>query len=243
MWNDLACTTTLHFICQSPTKKYTRCPSPGNENCPTTSAPVTPVTEPTVPPKHQEKYKLSIDKLDYTQALQACKDQTMQLVSIQTKVKNDEINILIQKSGIIEPFWTSGNRVADGKTWGEPNNAKTNENAIEVFKAGADTKWNDAPLDLKNRYICESIITSGCGSQCCSSVVNVYVNNNVISSNGTEIKKIYSSSISKPGQSYDVEVKNNINDEHTPEKGLEKIHSRGHHISEKKHTGRHPDLH
>ncbi|KAG5865470.1 hypothetical protein JTB14_023585 [Gonioctena quinquepunctata] len=62
MWNDLACTTALHFICQSPTKKYTHCPSPGNENSPSTSAPVTPVTEPTVPPKHQEKYKLSTDQ-------------------------------------------------------------------------------------------------------------------------------------------------------------------------------------
>ncbi|KAG5865469.1 hypothetical protein JTB14_023584 [Gonioctena quinquepunctata] len=182
----------------------------------------------------------------------------MQLVSIQTKVKNDEINSLIQKSGVIEPFWTSGNRIADGKTWvwlnnekieyfnwnqGEPNNFENIEYAIEVFKAGADTKWNDTPLDFKNRYICESIITSGCGSQCCSSVVNVYVNNNVISSNRTEIKKIYSSSISEPGQSYDVEVKNNINDKHTSQNGLEKIHSRGHHTSEKKHSGTHPQLH
>ncbi|KAG5872367.1 hypothetical protein JTB14_014813 [Gonioctena quinquepunctata] len=261
-WNDLSCTSALNFICQSPTKKYTRCPSAGDGNCPSTSSPVIHVTASPLPPKQQEKYKINADKLTYTQAVQACKDQSMQLVSIQTKEKNDAINKLIQQRGTAEAYWTSGNRIADEKTWvwlnndkleyfnwnqGEPNNAKKNEFGIEIFKVGGDSKWNDAPLDFKSAYICESIITSGCGTQCCSPVVNVYVNNNVISSDGTDSKNIYSSLVSKPGQSYDVEVKNNINENGLESVDTKKIYSQEYHVTNKRHpgkySGKHPGKH
>ncbi|KAG5860658.1 hypothetical protein JTB14_003522 [Gonioctena quinquepunctata] len=137
-----------------------------------TTTTVIPETASPLSPKHQEKYTLNTAKLTYNQAVRACEIQSMQLVSIQTKEKNDAINELIQKKGTDEHYWTSGNRIADNNKWvwfnnktieyfnwnqGEPNNAKTNEFAIKIFKKGADSKWNDDPLEETSSYICESI--------------------------------------------------------------------------------------
>ncbi|KAG5872361.1 hypothetical protein JTB14_014809 [Gonioctena quinquepunctata] len=137
-----------------------------------TSTTVIPDTASPLPPKHQKKYTLNTDELTYNQAVRACENQSMQLVSIQTKEKNDEINELIQKKGTDEAYWTSGNRIADNNNWvwfnnktieyfnwnqGEPNNARKYEFAIKIFKKGADSKWNDDLLELTSSYICESI--------------------------------------------------------------------------------------
>nr|XP_023014521.1 macrophage mannose receptor 1-like [Leptinotarsa decemlineata] len=263
MWNDLGCTGQLNFICQSPTEKYIRggsCPTSGD--CPTAQPSTVPPTPSLTPsPKPQDIYHLSKDRLTYSQATEACRNQSMKLVSIQTKEKNDAINSVLQKSGANEYYWTSGNRIADEKTWiwppsekityfnwdqGEPNNLRTHENCLEVFKSGTDTKWNDDPCDQKNLYICESpaqVPVTGSCSQCCpSSVINVYVNNNLISTNVTDTKRISTTSSNKPGQSYDVEVNNNVNDggqsgSNTKSPPSNRIH---HHVSEKKHPAKHP---
>ncbi|CAG9815365.1 unnamed protein product [Phaedon cochleariae] len=231
-WSDEKCDGKSYFICQTSTKniRTRNCPiSPTGNSCPvqptTPSATVVPSPHPST--VREKKYYFGTERLTYNEAIKSCQDKSMQLVSIQNKEQNDAINTQLQQSNISGSYWTSGNRIADKQTWywlnnekityfnwapGEPNNRKENEYCIEISRSISDSKWNDDPCEKNNFYICESWIETPGQGQCSGSspVVNIYVNNNIVTANGTvfDSNRISTTSNTKPGNG--LEVNNNI---------------------------------
>ncbi|CAG9859690.1 unnamed protein product [Phyllotreta striolata] len=189
-WNDLPCTNAQNFICEAPTSKIAQCPvqdhqcNGQNEHC--------------GKPTKQTKYHLVKEQVSYNSAVKQCQDIGMELLSIQNKAKQIAVDKFITESSYTSWIWTSGNRIADQKTWrwlsgepiseffwyeGEPNNQKGNEECISIGKKTGGSAWNDAPCDAKNYYICEAeeIVNnndnnSNCGCQ--TPAINVYIDTN-----------------------------------------------------------------
>ncbi|KAJ8940568.1 hypothetical protein NQ318_012967 [Aromia moschata] len=122
--------------------------------------------------------KLSDDqKLDssYFRAMQFCRQQGMELVSIPTQAVNDWIARTAEELGLRGNFWTSGTNLGDLNQWvwlstgenvvytnwypTEPSNlVKDNvtENCIEIRHFG-EFRWNDLSCRWDAYFICESV--------------------------------------------------------------------------------------
>ncbi|CAH1099003.1 unnamed protein product [Psylliodes chrysocephalus] len=122
-------------------------------------------------------YVANIFTADFYKAIQFCRQQKMQLLSINSKLENDRIGRFIEDNGMSRGhFWTSAsNHGGDGEwvwlstgqnivytNWypGEPSGISrenNTENCIEARHFGSHGfTWNDLPCHLKAYFICES---------------------------------------------------------------------------------------
>ncbi|CAG9856946.1 unnamed protein product [Phyllotreta striolata] len=154
-WNDVDCNSKRHFICEN-TNRHDQLTifSFVSEKC----------------------YYVNHERLPYHDALQFCKSLSMELVSIPNVSKNIELHRMLQHSGrgfINEshswPFWSSGNRFADGKTFywisGEPieyfNWQDVNDNGslcITLYSDWTEILWeNRNPCTFGQSFVCENM--------------------------------------------------------------------------------------
>ncbi|XP_050499159.1 C-type lectin mannose-binding isoform-like [Diabrotica virgifera virgifera] len=134
-------------------------------------------------------YYLGDKQVNWANAITVCQVVGMSLVSIQSKVKNDEIRKFLQTTGVNytsfdNGIWTSGNRLQDKVHWlwlaqeppvytnwdtlfHEPNNATGDEECIQVINNGTSTNWNDIACKRLFYPLCEKqICCSGCNCGC-----------------------------------------------------------------------------
>ncbi|XP_023023115.2 uncharacterized protein [Leptinotarsa decemlineata] len=143
-----------------------------------------------------ENFFLGTVKVSRNDAVQLCRERSMELVSIQDSEKNHAVFELLQDKDYSHPVWTSGNKNSDGSTWtwlngekftyfnwgpGEPNSARGNESCLEVFKKQFDVLWNDQPCEDKRAYVCEKI-----QNKCDTKLVSVSVNKKMCSISTSE---------------------------------------------------------
>ncbi|CAH1243682.1 ADGRL2 [Branchiostoma lanceolatum] len=115
-------------------------------------------------------YKFHInDRKSWEEARQTCREESSELVSIETLEENRFLRALTVNGLYQDSFWTSGtdetsegvfkwnatgrNVTADGWKEGEPNGGR-NENCIELRKQH-NFLWNDARCEHRNFFICE----------------------------------------------------------------------------------------
>ncbi|CAH1098999.1 unnamed protein product [Psylliodes chrysocephalus] len=131
-------------------------------------------------------YVDSIFQTNFYSAMQFCRQQGMQLLSINNDEENQRIGNFIKDKGFtFNRFWTSATNLADKKKWvwlstgnqvtffkwypGEPNKAlNDSENCIEAGWFGtAGFTWNDLNCSRTDKYfICEA--TTDCHNLHCS---------------------------------------------------------------------------
>ncbi|XP_056633407.1 macrophage mannose receptor 1-like [Diorhabda sublineata] len=114
-----------------------------------------------------DNYYISKTKETYYEALQICREKSMQLVTIENKRKNRKIARRLENTD--EEYWTSGNRIVNYEwAWlkGEPleyhNWLKDHfydysGNCISVSKKNNLTFWKQEKCDDKKRFICENL--------------------------------------------------------------------------------------
>ncbi|XP_078574311.1 adhesion G protein-coupled receptor L2-like isoform X7 [Branchiostoma floridae x Branchiostoma japonicum] len=115
-------------------------------------------------------YKFHInDRKSWEEARQTCREESSELVSIETEEEHDFLRALTVNGLYSDSFWTSGtdessegvfkwnatgsNVTAGGWKTGEPN-GRRNENCIELRRQH-NFLWNDARCEHKNFFICE----------------------------------------------------------------------------------------
>ncbi|XP_059485384.1 C-type lectin domain family 4 member K-like isoform X2 [Neocloeon triangulifer] len=120
------------------------------------------------------KYFISTEKLNWYKAFQRCKASGLELVSIESKLENDELKRLVDNTK--EHYWISATDLgSEGKFYwagtgqpfgafndfpaGQPNNAGNNEHCIHLHHSwgGENTfAWNDINCETQHfRFICE----------------------------------------------------------------------------------------
>ncbi|KAJ8940564.1 hypothetical protein NQ318_012963 [Aromia moschata] len=122
----------------------------------------------------------TVFRSNFYRAIQYCRQQGMQLVSIPTQAINDRLGKYIGEIGVGNGhFWTSGTNLADVNQWiwlstgenfvytnwhpGEPsykNSDNVTENCVEARHFGKGFTWNDLNCFWEAYFICES--TSSC---------------------------------------------------------------------------------
>ncbi|KAG5900635.1 hypothetical protein JTB14_005912 [Gonioctena quinquepunctata] len=118
-------------------------------------------------------YIHTIFKTNFFGAMQYCKQQNMELLSIETQAENDRIGLFLVEKGLTYGhFWTSASKHANNRWvwlatgqniaytnwyWTEPNNIPfLNENCIEVRHEGTSGfTWNDLNCMNELLFICE----------------------------------------------------------------------------------------
>ncbi|CAG9856170.1 unnamed protein product [Phyllotreta striolata] len=112
---------------------------------------------------------------NWYKALQFCRQQGMQLLSIATKTENDRIGKFLIDNGIsYGHYWTSATNLAGDHRWiwlstgqpmvytnwdsGEPNSAhNSTENCVEVRHWSSGFTWNDLGCSQNLYFICETV--------------------------------------------------------------------------------------
>ncbi|CAH1109533.1 unnamed protein product [Psylliodes chrysocephalus] len=154
LWNDVDCNSKRHFICESV--------DPNGVN-------------PVFSFSSEKCYYINHKRLPYHEVVQFCKSLSMELISVPSVNKNIELHRLLQHSGkgFINdshswPFWSSGNRFADGKTFywlsGEPieyfNWQDMYDNGsycITLYSDWTEILWeNRNPCSFGQSFICEN---------------------------------------------------------------------------------------
>ncbi|XP_023021070.2 C-type lectin mosGCTL-1 [Leptinotarsa decemlineata] len=126
-------------------------------------------------------YFQTVFKANYFGAWQYCKQQNMELVSIETQAENDRIGLFLVENGLTYAhFWTSASKHADNNRWvwlatgrdivytnwywTEPNNLPfLAENCIEARHEGTSGfTWNDLNCMNQLFFICETSLQCRC---------------------------------------------------------------------------------
>ncbi|CAG9855655.1 unnamed protein product [Phyllotreta striolata] len=129
-------------------------------------------------------YVDSIFQTNFYRAMQFCRQQGMQLLSINSEAENERIGKFVKDKGYLHNrFWTSATNLATANKWvwlstgyditffkwypGEPNKHNNTENCIEVGWFGtAGFTWNDLECSRTDKFfICEA--TSDCHNLHC----------------------------------------------------------------------------
>ncbi|KAJ8940569.1 hypothetical protein NQ318_012968 [Aromia moschata] len=118
----------------------------------------------------------TIFKANFFRAMQYCRQQGMQLVSIPNQAVNDRLGKFAEEIGSHNGhFWTSGTNLGDVDQWmwlstgnnivytnwhtGEPtlkNSVNESENCVEARHFGKGFTWNDLRCEIEAYFICES---------------------------------------------------------------------------------------
>lgn len=116
-----------------------------------------------------DNFFISKTKESYYEALQICREKSMQLVSIENKRKNRKIAKILENLGELEDFWTSGNRIAkyewvwlkgeplEYNNWLRDNLYETHGDCINVFENNTVLFWKQDKCDYRKRFICENL--------------------------------------------------------------------------------------
>ncbi|XP_073829636.1 lectin subunit alpha-like [Musca autumnalis] len=124
-------------------------------------------------------YKYYIEpknKYTWSQALEECKNRKMNLVTIDSKEKADDVNVVLNEAFLFQKkpiprlyigandldefrefIWIAKGEIFSYTNWekGEPNNyQELNERCVHIGFHG-DEKWNDINCDRKYGFICE----------------------------------------------------------------------------------------
>nr|XP_023015125.1 macrophage mannose receptor 1-like [Leptinotarsa decemlineata] len=119
--------------------------------------------------KIEKKYIFVSEPATFFTARQDCSERGTRLLTIKSEDESKDVVEAMEKEQH-EIYWTSGNKIANHKTWrwsdsekfsylhwftGEPNNDQGNEFCMEIWKTGY---WNDNICETKLPYICESVV-------------------------------------------------------------------------------------
>ncbi|KAJ8979613.1 hypothetical protein NQ317_010516 [Molorchus minor] len=119
----------------------------------------------------------TVFRANFYRAMQFCRQQGMQLVSIQSKAENDRLGRFAEEIGAPHGhYWLSGTNLAEENQWiwlstgnnfvysnwhpGEPSgtgSSNTSENCVEARHWGKGFTWNDLRCNAELNFICETL--------------------------------------------------------------------------------------
>ncbi|KAJ8977875.1 hypothetical protein NQ317_016145, partial [Molorchus minor] len=120
----------------------------------------------------------TVFRANFYRAMQFCRQQGMQLVSIQSKAENDRLGRFAEEIGEAPHghYWLSGTNLAEENQWiwlstgnnfvysnwhpGEPSgtgSSNTSENCVEARHWGKGFTWNDLRCNAELNFICETL--------------------------------------------------------------------------------------
>ncbi|CAG9839351.1 unnamed protein product [Diabrotica balteata] len=123
-------------------------------------------------------YKGIVFKTNYFKATQFCRQQGMQLLSINNNLENDRIRTFLKDTGVLTGiYWTSGTKLVGDNQWvwlstgqpleytnwadGEPSglslDRKRDENCLVFDYFKGLKSWNDMNCHENQYFICESV--------------------------------------------------------------------------------------
>ncbi|XP_072396448.1 C-type lectin mosGCTL-7-like isoform X2 [Diabrotica undecimpunctata] len=123
-------------------------------------------------------YKQIVFKGNYFKATQFCRQQGMQLLSINSHIENQRIGQFILDTGVLTGlYWTSGTKLVGEDQWvwlstgqrisytnwgaGEPSgktpDKMVDENCLIFDYYKGNNAWNDMSCDSDQYFICESV--------------------------------------------------------------------------------------
>uniref|UniRef100_A0A6P7GQP7 Macrophage mannose receptor 1-like n=1 Tax=Diabrotica virgifera virgifera TaxID=50390 RepID=A0A6P7GQP7_DIAVI len=120
------------------------------------------------------KYYIAEEIITYPKAIDICRSMCMELVSIESTQKNQDIFKAFVNANLTRVndilYWSSGYhrkrlgawKWINGETakffsWlpGEPNNSRGDEYCIEFKRTNTTMVWNDQPCEEKRMFVCE----------------------------------------------------------------------------------------
>ncbi|CAG9857820.1 unnamed protein product [Phyllotreta striolata] len=136
----------------------------------------------------ESNYFFSDEEATFYDASHLCQQQGMQLISIETHIKNIEVSNLL--NGSTESYWTSANNVFNGEWYwlkGEVMEYKNGlnsknayrDNGVTISKKDRKVSWNMERCYNKHRYICEKLPDSVSNPEC-NDYSNLLVHGNTI---------------------------------------------------------------
>ncbi|CAH1155140.1 unnamed protein product [Phaedon cochleariae] len=216
-WMDQPCQDPFRYICQSIVPKVDiivngkKVVSQGKINATTTSLDQERPFEvfidvESAPPTDTRDqidwdYYIGEDKVSQSDAIDACKQRSQRLLTIENQNKNDLVFKLLEKDQVRGVYWTSASRDSIKSQWkwgnGDPvtyfhwGERSTNPNAngatcIEAHKTEMDVTWSDLPCNETRQYICETTKVSSV-NKAGGTLLNITYDNDWVYTNDTTV--------------------------------------------------------